>query len=324
MKRILACTAALVLLVLTLGSAFAAIKVVEPGEDFYYLDTADVLSRDTEGEIYFCNQLLYEQCGAEIVVAALDSIDGADIYDYAMEMGNSWGIGSSERNNGFLLLMAIEENEYYAIAGSGLQGIFPASVLKEMMEENLSEDFYAKNYDSAACSFFEAVFAKIADYYNLDITVKDGVAAYEAYVADDSAAKDYGSTSAAHVADGRDSHDEGGSFFQMLVTIIVVVAILSIVFGGRRRRGGFFFFPVFRPGPHHHHRPPHPGPHHDPHHHDRPKPPPRSGGFGGGHGGGFGGGHGGSFGGSRGGGGFGGGRGGGGGGFRGGAGSGRH
>ena len=111
MKRILACAAALALLVLTLCPALAATKVVEPGEDFYYLDTANVLSDETEGEIFFCNQLLYEQCGAQIVVAALDSIGRADIYEYAVEMGNSWGISSADKNNGFLLLMAIEEDD---------------------------------------------------------------------------------------------------------------------------------------------------------------------------------------------------------------------
>ena len=153
MKRILACAAALALLVLTLCPALAATKVVEPGEDFYYLDTANVLSDETEGEIFFCNQLLYEQCGAQIVVAALDSIGRADIYEYAVEMGNSWGIGSADKNNGFLLLMAIEEDDYYAVPGRGLQKIFPASVLKDLYDDYLEADFAAKDYDAGARSF---------------------------------------------------------------------------------------------------------------------------------------------------------------------------
>ena len=261
---------------------------------------------------------------------------GADIYEYAVEMGNGWAIGSAERNNGFLLLMAIEENEYYAITGSGLQGIFPASALKEMLEENLMDDFYAKNYDAAVRSFFEAVFAKIADYYNLDLSVKDGVAAYNAYVADNSAADSFSGGAGDVRPAGNDRYYEEergffawiGDLFGTLITIVVIVLLFSMIFGGRRRRGGggFFFFPIFGPGPHHHH------PHHGPGPGPRPGPgpnrrPPRSGGggfgggfggggFGGGFGGGgFGGGHGGSFGGGRGGGG---------GGFGGGAGSGRH
>ena len=335
MKRILACAAALALLVLTLCPALAATKVVEPGEDFYYLDTANVLSAETEGEIFFCNQLLYDQCGAQIVVAALDSIGRADIYEYAVEMGNSWGIGSAERDNGFLLLMAIEEDDYYAVPGRGLQKIFPASVLKDFYDDYLEADFAAKDYDAGARSFFEAVFAKVADYYNLDLAVKDGVAAYDAYMAANSAATSFGGAQGGSaMRPGNDTYynedyeEERGVFgwfgdlFQTLVTIIVIVVILSIFFGGRRRRGGFFFFPIFGPGHHHHHHHHGPGPGPRPGPGPGPRPgsgpnrrPPRSGGFGGG----------GSFGGGGGfGGGFGGGRGGGGGGFGGGAGRGRH
>ena len=58
MKRKLSLLLAL-LLAFMLGCTAQA--VVQPGEDFYYLDTADVLSEEAEGTIYFCNQLLYSE-----------------------------------------------------------------------------------------------------------------------------------------------------------------------------------------------------------------------------------------------------------------------
>ena len=172
MKRILLSLFALTLALLPLGGALAARDIVEPGVDFYYLDTADVLSAETEGLIYFNNKLLYEACGAQIVIAALDSIGGADIYEYAVEMGNSWGIGSEEEENGFLLLMTIEEDNYYALTGAGLRRIFPASTLKELYDDYLEADFAAGDYDAGARKFFTAVYDKVADYYNLDLDVE--------------------------------------------------------------------------------------------------------------------------------------------------------
>ena len=326
MKRTLICLLVLVMAMLQLVPALAAVNVPQPGADFYYLDTANVLSEETEGEIYFCNRLLEEACGAQIVVAALDSIGDADIYDYAVAMGNQWGIGSAEENNGFLLLMAIEEDNYYALPGRGLDGIFPASVIKEYYDDYLENDFAAKDYDSGARKFFEAVFNKVADYYNADVTVKDGVAAYKSYVSS-------GNTGSFGGAQGNGNHGRSDEawvyddapvgffssifhaiwdFASSIIGIIVLIIVLNMIFGGRRRRGGgFFFMPFF--GPHHHHHHHH---NHDPHGPGGPtRRPPRSGGFGSGSfggGGGFGGG------------GFGGGQGGGGGGFGGGAGRGRH
>lgn len=320
MKKILVCMLAILIAAMSLSSALA---VVQPNDDFYYLDTAGVLSTEAEGTIYFCNQLLEEACGGQIVVVALDSIGGEDIYDYAYALFNDWGIGSAEENNGLLLLMAIEEDNYYALSGAGVDRILSSSVLQKYLDDELEPDFAAKDYEEGALKFFSAALDRYADYYNLDLRIEDGERAYESYM--EGEAETSGSAAAQNRNDmrGGEAHEwrdeprevehESGGFFSTLITIIVVIALLSLIFGGRRRRGGgVFFVPIFGhrpPRPHHHHhqppRPPMPprggGPR-------RPSPPPRSGGFGGGAGrSGFGGGAGrssfGGFGGARGGGG---------------------
>ena len=124
MKRFLICMLALVLALAPVSAM--AYSIVNPGDDFYYLDQANVLSEATEGEIFFANQLLAEACGAQIVIAALNDIGSANIADYATDMGDKWGIGSAEEQNGFLLLMTISDEDYYAVTGRGLYSIFPA------------------------------------------------------------------------------------------------------------------------------------------------------------------------------------------------------
>ena len=318
MKRITAILFALLLALLPVGTAFAA-GTVQPGDDFYYLDTAGVLSQETEGVIYFCNAQLNDECGGQIVVAALDNIDDADIYDYAYDMFNAWGIGSAEENNGFLLLMAIEEDNYYALAGSGIDGVLSSGVLKELNDAFLEPDFAAKNYDAGALKYFEAVLDRYNDYYNLDITISDGRAAYEGYMQRNSGASDMGGASGGSESSHR-TREQRGFFgiFDMIwgfagdvIEIIVLIIVLNLLF---RRRGGFlrrfFFFPFFTSGHHRRHYD-----HHSPHSHNHRNRRPPTGGFGGGFGGG---GRSGGFGG------FGGGRGGGGGSFGGGAGRGRH
>ena len=326
MKRFLALALA-ILLALGCTSALAATRVVKPGDDFYYLDTADVLSEATEGEIYFSNVRLYEACGAQIVVAALDSIGSADIYDYASEMFDSWGIGSSKENNGLLLLMAVKEGQYYVLPGFGIEGIFSASVLKQMYDDYLQTDFAAGRYDAGARKFFEAAFEKIADYYNLNITPEDGIRDYRSFVSESNDVRSEGNYGA--------QRSDGGGFISTLLLILVLLAIIGML--SRMRGGAFwfwrptFFWPIFGPR----RRPPRP-PRRGPGLWDGGPRGPMGGGFGGhgprpprggSRGGGFGGASGGggrSFGGFSGGGGFGGASGGGGRSFGGGAGNGRH
>lgn len=333
MKRFLACLLAALMLIAPVGALAA--NVVKAGEDFYYLDQANVLSEATEGEIYFANQLLAEACGAQIVIAALNDIGRADIADYAADMGDDWGIGDASEQNGFLLLMTISDENYYAITGRGLYGIFPASTLNQLFDRYLETDFAKGDYDAGARKFFEAVYERIADYYNLTITPQDGVEAYQAYLNSGEAASGFGGAIGGGARGGwyedYDDYDYyyddvRASLLEPIVTILVLLLLIMLV---SRVRGGAFWFwrptfiwPFFGSirGPYHHHHGPGPGPG------PRRRPPGSFGGFssGGFRSGSsrssFGGGR--SFGGNRGG--FGGARGGGGRGFGGGAGRGRH
>lgn len=101
-------------------------------ENQYVLDEAEVLSEETEQEIIAENQDLFQETGAQIVVVAVDFLDGEDIDDYAYSLFNIWGIGSQERNNGLLLLLAIGEENYYAQAGTGIEDYFDGAKLQDM------------------------------------------------------------------------------------------------------------------------------------------------------------------------------------------------
>ena len=115
MKKIFALIACM-LLVCSCASA----AVLRPTAEFYVNDDANVLNTDTEGMIIFSNDLLYEDCGAQFVVVVAESIGNEDIGDYAYDLFNEWGIGDSKKDNGFLMLLAIEEENYYFLPGSGL------------------------------------------------------------------------------------------------------------------------------------------------------------------------------------------------------------
>ena len=137
---------ALALMIVLCAPAMA--KVVSPGPDFYYLDNANVLSESLEGEIYFANKLLYDACGAQIVVVTVDTTGREAIDDYAYELFNDWGIGDAAKNNGFLLLLAIDDDDYYARTGSGIDRSFSAGTIKDYYDKYLEQDFAAKRYDA--------------------------------------------------------------------------------------------------------------------------------------------------------------------------------
>lgn len=156
-------------------------EIPEPTDDFWYLDQSDVLSDETEGEIFFANQRLYDACGAEIVVVAVDSTDGMAIDDYAYSLFNDWQIGGNTYR-GMLLLMAIEDDNYYAMPGTALSMYFDSATLGNMLEKHLEPDFAKKDYDAGAKAFFEAVYEKVVDDFNLNLSITDARADYNAFI----------------------------------------------------------------------------------------------------------------------------------------------
>ena len=161
MKKLL--TAALLGAALLTGTAGA---VVEPTDAFYVADYADVLSKETEQYIIDQNQALFEATGGQIVVVAVDFMDGMDAADYAMAVAENWGgIGDAERNNGFLLVYAVGENKVWAMAGAGIEDALSASTIEGWLEDDFYDGYDAGEYDSATRAFFDDVYGWYESYY---------------------------------------------------------------------------------------------------------------------------------------------------------------
>lgn len=169
-----------VLIMFSFSCCFAE-EIISPSHDFYYYDEIGLLNDELKGEIYFSNKLLYESCGAQIVVVVLNTTGGKDIKDYCIELFNKWGIGDANKNNGFLLLLTIQDDDYYACPGSGLSEMLSPDEIYNMLNLYLEPDFAVKNYNSGIQRFFEAIFAFIANAYHSEITIQDGIKAFEEY-----------------------------------------------------------------------------------------------------------------------------------------------
>lgn len=230
------------LMLLTLLCAPALAKTLSPGKDFYYLDNANVLSEALEGEIFFSNKLLYDACGAQIVVVTVDTTGREAIDDYVYDLGNSWGIGDTAKKNGFILLLAIEDDDYYALPGPGLDSRFSAGTIKSYYDQYLEADFAAKNYEAGVKKFFEAVFVRVADTYGVDVTVGQGIAAYKQYIAENSASEGFGGYNGTRRVDANsydwddDSDDEKVGFGAMVFVVLLIVLIVLLSKGRRARR----------------------------------------------------------------------------------------
>lgn len=109
-----------VLLSLASAEPVSSLKPTDCVNDF-----AGVLSPATTSQLKeMCRQIL-DKAQASVVVVTVKSTDGDDIFNYAVDLYQKWGIGQKGKDRGVLILLAVEDRKYYINVGYGLEGILP-------------------------------------------------------------------------------------------------------------------------------------------------------------------------------------------------------
>ena len=93
-------------------------------------------------------QQLNQATGVEMVTVVLDDIGYADVFDFSLELFNSWGIGDRDKKNGVLILFALQSRDIRITTGGGLEGLLPdatcSRILYNEMIPLLSDGRYAE------------------------------------------------------------------------------------------------------------------------------------------------------------------------------------
>jgi len=87
------------------------------------VDGANLLPESAERLLTEKLAALQEATTDEMVVVTLESLRGASIEDVGFELGNRWGIGRADVDNGVLLVVAAEEGRVRIEVGTGLEGL---------------------------------------------------------------------------------------------------------------------------------------------------------------------------------------------------------
>jgi len=146
----------------------AAVTIPEPSESFYVYDEANILSEDTEKSIIVQNEKLHQSTGAQIVVSAVNSTEGETTRAYARQMFNTWKIGN-EKNNGILILLVLDKNDYHVIQGGGIDDKITSADIKSMIDNCLEPSFAVKDYDKGVTALFEKLLSTYQEIYEIEL-----------------------------------------------------------------------------------------------------------------------------------------------------------
>lgn len=98
------------------------------------VDAAELLEPADELALTEWLAAIEERTESQVVVVTTPSLGGADIADYARDLGNAWGIGHAERDDGLLVVVAPAEKQVRIAVGLGLEDRISDAEAQEIIE----------------------------------------------------------------------------------------------------------------------------------------------------------------------------------------------
>lgn len=163
LKKKLILLALSVILVLTskLSVVRADVNIPSPTGLKYVNDYVGILDKTTSDYLVSVGKEVEDKTGAQSIVVIINSLQGTDIESYAYSLFRSWGIGQKEKNNGLLILLAMENRRWRVEVGKGLEGavtdISSARVMDYVAQTYFRGGSYGEGIRSAYSSFADSI-----------------------------------------------------------------------------------------------------------------------------------------------------------------------
>lgn len=87
-----------------------------------------------------------DSTSTQIAVAIIKSVGEYDINEYGALLGRNWGVGEKDKNNGVLVLVAMNDHKVTIQTGYGLEGALPDATTQQIIQDDIKPKFRAGEY----------------------------------------------------------------------------------------------------------------------------------------------------------------------------------
>ena len=146
-----------VLLIVVLSSTSSALAEDYPQFIGYVNDYAHLLSASQNSKLDQDLRDLDNRTTIEVAVVTVNSIGGENPGDYAVNLGNHWGVGKRGKDNGIIFLVAMDSHDVWIEVGPGLAGQLSSRQVQEIVDDIIIPRFRAGNADQGIIEGSEAI-----------------------------------------------------------------------------------------------------------------------------------------------------------------------
>ena len=123
-------------------------RKIEPQGGYWVHDEAGILSAETKAQLEGFIRAEEDSSSNQIAVYIIRSLDGEDIDGFGYRVATEWKIGTAEKDNGVLILIALEDRLMTIQVGKGLEGVLTDATSGRIRRNEMNPYFQQGDYDS--------------------------------------------------------------------------------------------------------------------------------------------------------------------------------
>lgn len=127
------------------------------------IDVPDVLNNQEEQQLQNKFEEIEESTTIEYALCIIDSLSHYPIEEIAVELGNHWGVGKKDVDNGIMILLSMKEKEIFIATGKGTEKYLPNEEVQQIIDRLIIPYFITENYYTGITKGIDEIQTRLAD-----------------------------------------------------------------------------------------------------------------------------------------------------------------
>lgn len=152
----------------SVSTSLAEVTVRDPGT--FVVDHARILDAATVQQVESLLNELEQKTTAQVKVLTVRSTEGEPVFDFTHRHAELWKLGRTGKDNGALIVVAVEDREVRIHTGYGLEGALPDSWIGSASRDIFAAHFRRGDYSRGVYQGTLAVANRIATDANVTLS----------------------------------------------------------------------------------------------------------------------------------------------------------
>ncbi len=129
-------------------------------------DDAHVLKQETIDALEQRLKVYEDSTSNQLAILTITSLEGEVLEEYSLRVAEAWKLGTKEKDNGVLLLIAVDDHKMRIEVGHGLEGVLTDAHSNRIIRNELTPNFRNGNYDAGITAAVDAMIKSIGGEYS--------------------------------------------------------------------------------------------------------------------------------------------------------------